>query len=253
MRDPNLVQRAEQAATALEQAWTRWRVRHGLGTGPLPPVSSYVGYSVEEPWGQPRVVLGVEAAEAERLAAILDGDEPARVNGVEAAALPRPRQPAELEAAPAKTIPDEQLPAGIEPAPHVLPESASLTDSSAQSGERPSGSQSRSAAAGGPRPSGSPADVATRLRDLAARVTALHPRSDAHDLSQSEPTQSGLVDDSGAGSSEPFATDSASRAQAVPVPRLRRPRAAASEQAAPDPDPDWSADEAHQPAADSTV
>ena len=38
----------------------------------LPPVSSYVGYSVEEPWGQPRVVFGIEAGEAERLAAILD-------------------------------------------------------------------------------------------------------------------------------------------------------------------------------------
>ena len=75
MRDPDLVQRAERAAAALEQAWVHWRTRHGLGPGPLPPVSSYVGYSVTEPWGQPRVVLGVEADEAERLAAILEGDD----------------------------------------------------------------------------------------------------------------------------------------------------------------------------------
>ncbi len=75
MRDPDLVQRAERAAAALEQAWVHWRIRHGLGPGPLPPVSSYVGYSVTEPWGQPRVVLGVEAHEAERLAAILEGDD----------------------------------------------------------------------------------------------------------------------------------------------------------------------------------
>ena len=75
MRDPDLVQRAERAATALEQAWGHWRVMHGLGTDPLPPVSSYVGYSLEEPWGQPRVVFGVGAEEAERLAALLAGHD----------------------------------------------------------------------------------------------------------------------------------------------------------------------------------
>jgi len=37
---------------------------HGLGTEPLPPVSSYVGYSLQEPWGQPRVVFGIDAGEA---------------------------------------------------------------------------------------------------------------------------------------------------------------------------------------------
>src|SRR5580704_5572894 len=75
MRDPDLVQRAERAATALEQAWLHWSARQGLGTGPLPPVSSYVGYSVEEPWGQPRVVFGMDAEQAERLAAVLEGHQ----------------------------------------------------------------------------------------------------------------------------------------------------------------------------------
>ena len=75
MRDPDLVQRAERAAIALERAWGRWRVMHGLGTDPLPPVSSYVGYSLEEPYGQPRVVFGVGAEEAEKLAALLDGHD----------------------------------------------------------------------------------------------------------------------------------------------------------------------------------
>jgi hypothetical protein len=75
MRDPDLVQRAERAAMALERAWGHWRVMHGLGTDPLPPVSSYVGYSLEEPWGQPRVVFGVGAEEAERLAALLAGHD----------------------------------------------------------------------------------------------------------------------------------------------------------------------------------
>ncbi len=72
MRDPDLAVRAQQAAAELERAWDRWRTMHGLGTDPLPPVSSYVGYSLEEPWGQPRVVFGIDAREAEQLAALLD-------------------------------------------------------------------------------------------------------------------------------------------------------------------------------------
>jgi hypothetical protein len=72
MRDPELMMRAQLAATELERAWDRWRTIHGLGTGPLPPVSSYVGYSTEEPWGQPRVVFGMDAREAEQFAALLD-------------------------------------------------------------------------------------------------------------------------------------------------------------------------------------
>lgn len=75
MRDPELMQRADRAAITLEQAWERWRGLHGLGTEPLPPVSSYVGYSLEEPWGQPRVVFGLRADEAELLASLLEGHE----------------------------------------------------------------------------------------------------------------------------------------------------------------------------------
>jgi hypothetical protein len=75
MRDPDLVKRAERAAISLERAWNRWRAAHGLDAGPTPPVSSYVGYSLVEPWGQPRVVFGVGADEAEKLAALLDGHD----------------------------------------------------------------------------------------------------------------------------------------------------------------------------------
>jgi hypothetical protein len=75
MRDPELMQRADRAAIALEEAWDRWRAMHGLGSEPLPPVSSYVGYSLEEPWGQPRVVFGLRADEAELLASLLDGHD----------------------------------------------------------------------------------------------------------------------------------------------------------------------------------
>ena len=103
MRDPDLVHQAERAAAALEQAWIRWRTRHGLATGALPPVSSYVGYSVEEPWGQPRVVFGIEAAEAARLAAILDEDACAGPAPAELTGVPARRQPG--TAPPAWTVP----------------------------------------------------------------------------------------------------------------------------------------------------
>ena len=72
MRDPELVFNAQLAASALERAWQHWRVNHGLPADPMPAVSSYVGYSLEEPWGQPRVVFGLAAADAEQLAALLE-------------------------------------------------------------------------------------------------------------------------------------------------------------------------------------
>ncbi len=81
MRDPELVSRAQRAAARLEGAWERWRTRHGLGGVLCQPVASYVGYAPEEPRGRPRVVFGVDAVEAERLALLLDADA---LSGVEA-------------------------------------------------------------------------------------------------------------------------------------------------------------------------
>jgi hypothetical protein len=75
MRDPELVARAKRAATRLESAWEQWRALHGLAVAPGQPVVSYVGYSLKEPWGEPRVVIGIDADEAESLAAFLDRDE----------------------------------------------------------------------------------------------------------------------------------------------------------------------------------
>ncbi len=75
MRDPELVARAQRAATRLESAWEQWRALHGLAVAPGQPVVSYVGYSLKEPWGEPRVVIGIDADEAEYLAAFLDRDE----------------------------------------------------------------------------------------------------------------------------------------------------------------------------------
>ena len=88
MPDPRLVSRAQRAATMLERAWERWRATQGLEAEPMPPVSSYVGYSIEEPWGRPRVVFGVNAEDAERLAALLQQSA-----GYAAESLPGPADP----------------------------------------------------------------------------------------------------------------------------------------------------------------
>ena len=75
MRDPELVARAQRAATRLESAWEQWRTLPGLADAPGQPVVSYVGYSLKEPWGEPRVAIGIDADEAEYLAEFLDRDE----------------------------------------------------------------------------------------------------------------------------------------------------------------------------------
>jgi hypothetical protein len=79
MRDPELVARAERGARRLESAWENWRAQHGLATAPGQPIVSYVGYSLTEPWGEPRVVIGIDADEAEYLADFLDRDDGAHV------------------------------------------------------------------------------------------------------------------------------------------------------------------------------
>ncbi len=94
MPDPEMVSRAHRAAAGLEQAWERWRVSHGLAAEPMPPVSSYVGYSIEEPWGRPRVVFGMDAHEAEVLAALLDSHEQAGFGAGQRPAAEGPAGPA---------------------------------------------------------------------------------------------------------------------------------------------------------------
>ena len=95
---------AEQAAKALEDAWRHWRRRHGLPRESMLPVSSYVGYSPAEPWGQPRVVFGLAADDAAALTLLLEGHDcvgpvhakvashPGARPGDRLAALPVPRQ-----------------------------------------------------------------------------------------------------------------------------------------------------------------
>jgi len=104
MRDPELVARAQHAATRLETAWEQWRGLHGIALAPAQPVVSYVGYSLKEPWDVPRVVIGIDANEAEYLADYLDRDECA----TRAQVAPQQARPAEppQEARPAE-LPQE--------------------------------------------------------------------------------------------------------------------------------------------------
>src|SRR6202030_868916 len=98
MRDPELVARARRAATRVESAWEQWRALHGLAVAPGQPVVSYVGYSLQEQWGEPRVVIGIDADEAEFLAEFLDRDECVQRGQV-------PLQSAQLQQVPHQQVP----------------------------------------------------------------------------------------------------------------------------------------------------
>ncbi|MDQ2813260.1 MAG: hypothetical protein M3Z75_15635 [Actinomycetota bacterium] len=64
---------------------------------------SYVGYSLKEPWGEPRVVIGIDADEAEYLAEFLDRDECAQRGQV-------PLQQVPLQAGTLQQVPLQQVP-----------------------------------------------------------------------------------------------------------------------------------------------
>jgi hypothetical protein len=119
MRDPELVARAQRAATRLESAWEQWRALHGLAVAPGQPVVSYVGYSLKEPWGEPRVVIGIDADEAEYLAGFLDRDEcaqrgqqvPSQQVQLPQAQLPQAQLPqAQLPQVPLQQVPPQPGP-----------------------------------------------------------------------------------------------------------------------------------------------
>jgi hypothetical protein len=170
MRDPELVARAGYAAARLEQAWERWRVLHGLG-GSADPLASYVGYSLKEPMGQPRVVIGLDAAEAEFFADFLESHDCA-------ASAPDPAPAAGISPAP---------PAGPRPLNDVghLPVNGGVAHPSDSGALYPpiSGPQrvmvngsSRRAPAGTERPvSGPQASAAPVARALAAPVRTFAP------------------------------------------------------------------------------
>jgi hypothetical protein len=57
------VAQASGAATRLELTWKRWRATRGLPDG-SDPMAAYVGHSSEDPAGQARVAINVDAADA---------------------------------------------------------------------------------------------------------------------------------------------------------------------------------------------
>jgi len=120
MRDPDLVVRAQRAAAALESAWGRWRGVHGITTDPPPAVSSYVGYSLDAPWGEGRIVFGICAEEAEQLAELLERHDCVGPIHASVTAMPGdgPVSP------PAAAAPAQPEPAGLLSVPAPAPASA---------------------------------------------------------------------------------------------------------------------------------
>jgi hypothetical protein len=156
MRDPELVARAQRAATRLESAWEQWRALHGLAVAPGQPVVSYVGYSLKEPWGEPRVVIGIDADEAEYLAEFLDRDECAQ-RGQQF-----PPQQAQLPQVSIQQMPIQQVPLQSGPLQSGPLLQVKLTESAPEgSGEYPS-----SALLGAPVPFGRCRQSADQARDL---------------------------------------------------------------------------------------
>jgi hypothetical protein len=193
VRDPELLKRAHQAAAGIERAWYRWRAGQGLLNEPMPTVSSYVGYSLEER-GEPRVVFGMTAGDAERLAALLEQ----RVHG----AMRRP--PAAMPSGPVVAAATSGgLPLPVPPqAPSVVAEQA-----------RPWQSQPRFPA---------PADVAPGAtdgpvyRELAAAQGLLPPRQAPGGAVTGDAAAADHAEDERpAAESEPVPDDAASPAASV--------------------------------------
>ena len=187
MRDPELVARAQRAATRLESAWEQWRALHGLGVAPGQPVVSYVGYSLKEPWGEPRVVIGIDADEAEYLAEFLDRDEcaqrgqqgPPPQAQLPQAQLPQAQLPqaqlpqaqlpqaqlpqAQLPQVPIRQMPIQQVPLQSGPLQSGPLQQVKLTESAPEG----TGGSPSSALLGTPVPFGRGRQSADQARDLA--------------------------------------------------------------------------------------
>jgi hypothetical protein len=167
-----LVARAQRAATRLESAWEQWRALHGLAVAPGQPVVSYVGYSLKEPWGESRVVIGIDADEAEYLAEFLDRDEcaqrgqqvPSQQVQLPQAQLPQAQLPqAQLPQAQLPQVPLQQVPPQPGPLQSGPLHQVRLTESLPEgTGEYPS-----SARLGAPVSLGRGRQSADQARDMA--------------------------------------------------------------------------------------
>lgn len=184
MWDSDAVGHAQHAAVRLEQAWTRWRHRHGLADASADPVASYVGYSLAEPMGEPRVVIGVDAVEAEVLADFLDRldawDDGTRtrasgdVEPADARWSPVGRDGLGSDRSASVRIPAPALSADLQPAP------VDATSASAAGGGRRSGWSGGIAAELAGWSSGElPGQATQQLAAWAATVTSDHDRAAA--------------------------------------------------------------------------
>ena len=178
MRDPELVARAQRAATRLESAWEQWRALHGLAVAPGQPVVSYVGYSLKEPWGEPRVVIGIDADEAEYLAEFLDRDECAQrgQQGPPQQAQPPQVQPPQvpIRQVPIRQMPIQQVPLQSGPLQSGPLQQVKLTESAPEG----TGGSPSSALLGAPVPfgRGRGRQSADQARDLAGWISGELPR-----------------------------------------------------------------------------
>ena len=179
MRDPELVARAQRAATRLESAWEQWRALHGLAVAPGQPVVSYVGYSLKEPWGEPRVVIGIDADEAEYLAEFLDRDECAQ-RGQQVTTQQALSQQAQLPQVPLQPVPLQSGPLQSGPLQQVK-----LTESASEgTGEYPS-----SALLGAPVHFGRGRQPADQARDLAGWTSGELPGQVNEQLASGRPAR----------------------------------------------------------------
>ena len=167
MRDPELVARAQRAAARLESAWEQWRALHGLAVAPAQPVVSYVGYSLKEPWGEPRVVIGIDADEAEYLAEFLDRDECAQRG----------------------QVPHQQVP--LQQVPH---QSGPLQSGPLQSGQHQSGQHQSGPLQSGQHQSGQHQSGALQSGPLQSAPLQANPLQSGplQQLPRSEPLQNGV-------------------------------------------------------------
>jgi hypothetical protein len=144
----------------------QWRSLHGLAVAPGQPVVSYVGYSLKEPWGEPRVVIGIDADEAEYLAEFLDRDECAQ-RGQQVPPQQAQLPQATIQQMPIQQMPIQQVPLQSGPLQSGPFQQVKLTESAPEgTGEYPS-----SALLGAPVPFGRGRQSADQARDLAGWIS----------------------------------------------------------------------------------
>ena len=149
---------------------------------PGQPVVSYVGYSLKDPWGEPRVVIGIDADESEYLAEFLDRDKCAR-RGQQVPPQQVQLSQAQLPQLRLPPVPLQQVPPQPGPLQSGPLQQVKLTESMPEgTGEYPS-----SALLGAPVPLGRGRQSADQARDLAGWTSGELPGQVAEQLASWPP------------------------------------------------------------------